>query len=67
MQSHWQRTKQVLSTGEKLLPLVPNTARDEVQQRINSLQLRWDELRELTAVLGKWLKEAQQASIYFRV
>ncbi len=67
MQGHWQRSKQVLATGEKLLLVVPPNAKEEVQGRIGSLQENWDKLRQILSVLGRWLKEAQQAQQYFQV
>uniref|UniRef100_A0A914XIB6 Spectrin alpha chain n=1 Tax=Plectus sambesii TaxID=2011161 RepID=A0A914XIB6_9BILA len=67
MQGHWQRSKQVIAAGEKLLPITqPQSAKEEVQQRIASLQKSWADLRELTTLLGRWLREAEQAAQYFQ-
>lgn len=67
MEGHWQQIKQIIADGERLLPIVPVTAKDEVQDRLKSLQERWDELREVCSLLARWLKEAGQAQQYFQV
>ncbi len=64
---HWQRSKQVLAAGEKLLGAVPASAKQEVQTRLAALQKRWHDFRALSTLLAKWLREAQQANQYFQV
>ncbi len=65
MQAHWNRSKAVMAVGERLLPIAPS--RDDVQRRISALQTQWEELRSLTATLGRWLRDADQAQQYFQV
>lgn len=63
MKAHWNRSKNIINSGEKLLNL--STSKDEIQLRIASLQTRWEQLRKLAATLSKWLSEAEQACQYF--
>ena len=67
MQTHWSRTKIVLSNGEKLMAQVPSGTAAELKERIESLQQRWEQLRDIAQLVAKWLKEAQQAAQYFQV
>lgn len=64
MQAHWQRSKNIINSGEKLL--VSSTSKEEIQLRIANLQTRWEQLRKLAATLAKWLSEAEQACQYFQ-
>lgn len=67
MQGHWQKSKQVMAHGERLLNnQTMASTKDEVQKRLKLLQAHWDDLRRALTVLSKWLKEAQQAGQYFQ-
>jgi hypothetical protein len=53
MQAHWSRVKQVLSTGEQLLSSTPTAStKDEIKERMKSLQTSWDQLKEICIVLA---------------
>ncbi|TKR60860.1 hypothetical protein L596_028044 [Steinernema carpocapsae] len=64
MQGHWQRSKQIITAGEKILPHV--ASREDVHHRISVLQSRWEQLRKLSAEVGRWLIEAEKARSYFQ-
>lgn len=66
MQAHWQRSKGLINTGEKLLPTSIAASKESVQQKINTLQSKWEQLRKIAARLAKWLSEAEQACQYFQ-
>ncbi|KAI1720497.1 spectrin repeat domain-containing protein [Ditylenchus destructor] len=64
MQAHWQRSKAIIKTGERLLP---NPAfKDDIQVKLAALQARFEQLRTISAQLAKWLAEAEQACQYFQ-
>lgn len=65
MQSHWQRNKDIADKSRRILSNAPT--RDEVTSKIQTLKVRWDQLREESEKLSKWLNEAEQASQYFQV
>ncbi|KAL3084188.1 hypothetical protein niasHT_039314 [Heterodera trifolii] len=60
MQSQWERTKRLISDGEKLG--VPG----EVQWRADTLQRSWEELRTTNAALTNWLTEAERLAQFFQ-
>ncbi|KAK0410555.1 hypothetical protein QR680_005192 [Steinernema hermaphroditum] len=64
MQGHWQRSKQIITAGEKIMPHV--ASREDVQHRISVLQSRWEQLKKLSAEVGRWLIEAEKARSYFQ-
>lgn len=64
MKAHWNRSKNIINSGEKLLNL--SNSKNEIQSRIANLQIRWEQLRKLTATLANWLTEAEQACQYFQ-
>uniref|UniRef100_A0A915EMN4 Spectrin beta chain n=1 Tax=Ditylenchus dipsaci TaxID=166011 RepID=A0A915EMN4_9BILA len=64
MQAHWQRSKGVIKTGERILPNI--SLKDDIQMKISALQSRWEQLRATSAQLLKWLEEAEQANLYFQ-
>ncbi|KRX93022.1 Spectrin beta chain, non-erythrocytic 1, partial [Trichinella pseudospiralis] len=66
MQAHWVRTKKVMTVGEQLLLNTFADAKEDVQNGLKNLQIRWDELRQLIAVLGRYVHEARQISQYFQ-
>lgn len=66
MQAHWQRSKGLINTGEKLLPTSIAASKESVQQKICTLQSKWEQLRKIAAQLAKWLSEAEQACQYFQ-
>lgn len=65
MHAHWQRSKGIINTGERLLPTIA-ASKESVQQKISTLQLKWEDLRKITSQLVKWLGEAEQACQYFQ-
>uniref|UniRef100_A0A5S6R1A2 Spectrin beta chain n=1 Tax=Trichuris muris TaxID=70415 RepID=A0A5S6R1A2_TRIMR len=66
MQGHWLRTKQVLAVGEKQLLNTPADLRKDLQNRLNQLHVRWEELRQLVVVLNEYVKEAQQILQFYQ-
>ncbi|KRX45019.1 Spectrin beta chain, non-erythrocytic 5 [Trichinella murrelli] len=66
MQAHWVRTKKVMAVGEQLLLNTFPDAKEDVQNGLKNLQFRWDELRQLIAVLGRYVNEARQINQYFQ-
>ncbi|KAI3422187.1 hypothetical protein GPALN_012720 [Globodera pallida] len=60
MQSHWERTKRLISDGERLA--MPR----EVQWRADTLQRSWQELRATNAALTNWLMEAERLTQFFQ-
>jgi hypothetical protein len=66
MQSHWQRNKEIADKSRHILANAPPT-RDEATSKIQTLKVRWDQLREESDKLARWLSEAEQASQYFQV
>uniref|UniRef100_A0A183IDZ9 Calponin-homology (CH) domain-containing protein n=1 Tax=Soboliphyme baturini TaxID=241478 RepID=A0A183IDZ9_9BILA len=65
MQGHWLRTKQIMAAGGRLIESL-NVLKDDVQKRLNKLETRWEDLRRLSLMLGKYVKEAQQVNSYFQ-
>ncbi|XP_003370108.1 putative spectrin repeat-containing domain protein [Trichinella spiralis] len=66
MQAHWVRTKKVMAVGEQLLLNTFPDAKEDVQNGLKNLQFRWDELRQLISVLGRYVNEARQINQYFQ-
>jgi spectrin beta len=65
MQSHWQKNKDIGDKSRKILANAPHS-RDEASSKIQTLKVRWDQLRDESDKLAKWLQEAEQASQYFQ-
>jgi len=65
MQAHWQRSKAIINSGERLQPTSAHT-KEDVQTRVHALQSKWEALRRAVAALAKWLGEAEKASQYFQ-
>ncbi|VDO76218.1 unnamed protein product [Haemonchus placei] len=64
MQSHWARTKDMISAGERLIE--NGQSREDIQRRIQAMQQGWERLRAAHQALGQWLNEAKQAQQYFQ-
>jgi len=64
MAAHWKRSKEIISTGERLMPTAPS--REDVQSKIANLQSRWEQLKKVSQALNDWLQEAEKASQYFQ-
>ncbi|KAI6229996.1 Spectrin repeat-containing domain protein [Aphelenchoides fujianensis] len=63
--SHWQRNKEIADRSRRVLSAAPSN-RDEGATKMQTLKVRWDQLREEADKLAKWLSEAEQASQYFQ-
>lgn len=63
MQSHWLRNKDIGDKSRRILSSALPT-KDEATSKIQTLKVRWDQLRAESDKLSKWLQEAEQASCY---
>uniref|UniRef100_A0AC35UII5 Spectrin beta chain n=1 Tax=Rhabditophanes sp. KR3021 TaxID=114890 RepID=A0AC35UII5_9BILA len=64
MQTHSKRVNELLEEGQKLLNIAPS--KDDMRHKMDILQAKFDQLRRLTALLAKWIEDAERARRYFQ-